>query len=139
MEKENIVFDSVIRFEGPPEAFEQFVPKLQEATAKIGARLERASDWIFDGSTEGIWPVPVVEILEPGILKDIIHDLPEIIRDIHGGIRNPHLHVDGKIVLLPRDRFQKVVAAAAAGLMSRFVEETGDYVQAVEAMRALVP
>ncbi|MFX0195887.1 MAG: hypothetical protein ACFFCW_07180 [Candidatus Hodarchaeota archaeon] len=60
----------------------------------------------------GIWPI--TKLLSKELLDKITQEMPRIkINDIHGGIRNPHLHVRNEVVLLDRARWKEFVGQVA--------------------------
>jgi len=63
----------------------------------------------------GIWPI--TKLLSKELRDKLMQDMPRIkINDIHGGIRNPHLHVRDEVVLLGRAQWKKFVGQVAMEL-----------------------
>lgn len=87
------------------------------------------------GLLVGTWPIlekdgrfgriPLPEKgLNRELLENLTEDMPkfEIIKDIYGGIHNPHMHLDGKVVLIDRERFQEHVGHIALDIMKDLTE-----------------
>lgn len=63
----------------------------------------------------GIWPI--TKLFSKELLDKITQGMLRIkINDIHGGIRNPHLHVRNEVVLLDRARWKEFVGQVAMKL-----------------------
>lgn len=63
----------------------------------------------------GIWPVAR---LGGKVHDELVEGMPrfKLLKDIYGGIRDPHLHIGNEIVLLNKRRFRKFVGEIAKGL-----------------------
>ena len=132
IKEREITFRTEIEFKGSIEEFQQLSADL----VKLPIRLR--AEWP-PTHTAGCWPVAPEKILEGGLLKKITSDQPriKILKDIFGGIRNPHFHIKDEIVLLARNRFQELVKnvagelavqiAAKADLSMTETEIWGDY------------
>lgn len=130
---QRITFRTEIEFKGSTEEFE----KVATALARLPIRLR--VEWPPD-HTAGCWPIGPEQIISKQVLDKVIEGMPQlkIIRDIRGGIRNPHLHVKDQVVLLDRARFKEVVGQVAMELAGR-IAERAEYTEAVGAIRNLAP
>jgi hypothetical protein len=131
MEKE-ITFRTEIEFKGSLKQFEQVAATLVKLPIRI--RVE----WPPEHNA-GCWPVPIENILSKQILDAIVEGIEplKVIKPFPGGIRDPHLHVGGKIVLINRDKFREVVGKAAMEIAGK-IAEMSEYPQAIGAIRNLV-
>jgi hypothetical protein len=126
---EPIVFEAVTRLQGL-----QAIQTFQELLGKI-----EDIEFIYPKPFPGGWPVPIYEVLGERLLAQLSGDMPPLkIDGIDGGIRNPHLHLADRIVLVDRDRFKEVVGHVAMELAGKFAAEA-EYVETVEALHNLVP
>lgn len=69
----------------------------------------------------------VTKLLSRELLDKIAKDMPrfKIIKNIDGGIRNPHLHVENEVVLLDKARFKEVVGQVAMELAKDLLKKRG--------------
>lgn len=130
-EKE-IKFRTEIEFRGTLDEFTEVAAKLVELPIKL--RVEFPPD-----HTMGCWPFPPDGILSKKVLDKIIEDQPRIklIKDIYGGIRNPHLHIANDVVFLDRERFKNFVGQLAMEIAGNIAEKS-DYTETVGAIHGLV-
>lgn len=58
----------------------------------------------------------ITKLLTKEMLNKLVKGMPKvrIIKDINGGMRNPHLHVGNEVVLLDRAKFKELVGQVAA-------------------------
>jgi hypothetical protein len=59
------------------------------------------------------------------------------IKDIAGGIRDPHVHLENEIVLLDRDRFKLMVSEVASMLATERVDHMDDFVSVMAPIQEL--
>lgn len=59
------------------------------------------------------------------------------VKDIPGGIRDPHLHLADGIVLLNRDQFKMMVREVASTLAAESVDRQDDFVAVMTAIQTL--
>lgn len=61
---------------------------------------------------------PATRLLSSEMLAKIAKDMPRVklIKNIYGGIRNPHLHINNEVVLLDSARFKEFVGQVATEL-----------------------
>lgn len=132
MEKKEITFRTEIEFKGSIAEFK----KLSTDLVKLPVRLR--AEWP-PTHTAGCWPVAPEKIIEGDLLEKIISDQPrvKILKDIYGGIRNPHFHVKDEIVLLARNRFQELVKNVAGELAVQLAAKA-DYAKTLRAIHDLV-
>lgn len=71
--------------------------------------------------------IAVTGLLSTELLGKIAEGMPrvKINKGIHGGIRNPHLHVANEVVLLDRARFKQLVGQVAEQLAKDLRKEEG--------------
>jgi len=81
---------------------------------------------------------PFARLLPRTVLNSVIEDRPrlKLIQDIKGGIRNPHLHIGGEIVLLDREGFREIVVNAAREVSEKLANEMG-FTQTARALERL--
>lgn len=121
-----------IKFKGIAAEFNRFVDSLGDAL-KAGNITISVPEWEWrPHHLAGCMPIPVDVLLGEERLKQIIEGMPRMqikyIRDIRGGIRTAHLHLEDAVVLLDRARFKTMVAQVAHELAARRVEAIEDYV-----------
>lgn len=131
-----------LKFKGPISGFEKVMVGLGElrtSAPKIGT-----------------WPTPEKQRVRPTIctvplperilvgklsLDKIVKGMPRVtvLKDIDGGIRNPHLHLTNeKVVLIDRARFKDLVGIVAMDA-ARELAERVDSTETVRAVSHLVP
>ena len=90
------------------------------------------------------WPFPgIIDIpryLGRDLLEKLIEGRPrfKIIKDIDGGLRTAHLHLQDEVVLLDQAGFKEAVARVATELAGNLAE-TAEYPETVGAIRHLIP
>lgn len=131
IEKKEITFRTEIEFKGSIAEFQQLSTDL----VKLPVRLR--AEWP-PTHTAGCWPVAPERIIDGGLLEKITSDQPrvKILKDIYGGIRNPHFHIKDEIVLLARDRFQELVKNVAGELAVQIAAKA-DYAETLGAIQDL--
>ncbi len=69
--------------------------------------------------------IPVTKILSKELIDKIAKEMPrtKIIKNIDGGIRTPHLHIENELVLLDRARFKELVGQVAMELAKDLLKE----------------
>lgn len=127
-----ITFRTEIEFKGSIAEFEKVAVALAELPIRV--RVE----WP-PGHTAGCWPIGPEELLSKKVLERVTEGMArfKIIRDIPGGIRDPHLHIRDEVVLLDRARFKEVVGQVAMELAGRLAERA-EYTETVGAIRKLM-
>lgn len=122
-----------IEFEGTPEEFNKLAAYLDKSPVVI-----RIPEWarVPPGHLAGCNPLPIEHLIDPETFRKIVEGMPtmriQFIRDIAGGIRTPHLHQAGEVVLLDRARFRTMVGLVAQALAQRRAEAVEDYVTVME-------
>jgi hypothetical protein len=118
-----ITFRTEIEFKGSVGEFQ----KVAATLVKLPIRLR--AEWPPE-HTCGCWPGGPPQVPDGPLEPDIV------IGPIAGGIRDPHLHMEGGIALLDRKQFKEVITKAATDLAGKLAE-TADHVEAVGAIRNL--
>jgi hypothetical protein len=131
---EQIVFEAKLKLKGTLAEIEGLTERVFGGMVAEVENLEIVYPKPFPGG----WPILIHDILDRKMLVSLIEDMPrlKVIEGIDGGMRNPHLHLEGEIVLLDRARFKEVVGQVAVRLATKFAE-TAEYVEVVEAMHSL--
>lgn len=131
MERE-ITFRTEIEFKGSLKQFEEVAATLVKLPIRIRVEWE-------PGHTAGCWPMPIENIFGKQYLSKITEGIEplKIIKDIRGGIRDPHLHIKDQIVLIDRNKFKEVVGKAAMEIAGR-IAEISEYPEAIGTIRRLV-
>lgn len=145
-----IKFRGIIEFEGPVSEFKAVMADLE----KLSARGLMIGTWptsehpgkgmmidtvpLPERHTAGIFPVP--RYLDRDLLTRLTEGMPQfkIIKDICGGIRTPHLHLQDEVVLLDQARFREVVESVATRLAGDLAE-AAEYPETIGAIRNLAP
>jgi hypothetical protein len=144
-----IKFGGKIEFEGSVSEFKAVMAGLGKLSAqglKIGS-----SPPDHPGATMMIDTVPLPERDIAGIISvvrylstDMLNRVTEgmyrfrLIKDIRGGIRTAHLHLQDEVVLLEEARFKEVVQHVAAELAGELAD-IAEYPETVGAIRHLTP
>ena len=125
-----IEFGTEIRFKGKVGDLERLVVTIGELPIDIFPRHPI-------GRTAGIWPWPPMELVDQALIEDIIEGQPRfVLKDINGGIRDPHFHMGDEIVLLDRKKFQVLIKDVAGKLAEKFAGEA-NYPETLGAIRSL--
>jgi len=129
---QEIKFRTEIEFRGTLEEFTEVATALTKLPIKLRVEFPH-------GHTAGCWPFPPDGILSKRVLDRVIADMPRVklVKDIYGGIRNPHLHIADDLVLLDRERFKSFVGQLAMEVAGNIAEKA-DYTDAVGAIHGLV-
>jgi hypothetical protein len=95
------------------------------------------------GVAVGGMRVPVKKLISEERLNALTKDMPVIdirfIRDIRGGIRTPHLHLDDKVVLLDKERFIEFAGEVAQHLAEIRAARIEDYVEVMQPIGEIAP
>lgn len=59
------------------------------------------------------------------------------LRDICGGIRDPHMHIENTVVMLNRDKFKMMVREVASILAEDRVDRSDDFVSVMDPIKVL--
>lgn len=129
---DTLTWKAEIKFSGSVEQFNQFAEMLEKAKVEVNI-----PEWHkIPQHLAGCFPFPIDNILSRDQLKKITDKQPVVqikyIRDIRGGIRSAHLHLDDQIVLLDRDRFKDMVKNVAERLATMRVERLDDYLEVMK-------
>lgn len=86
----------------------------------------------------GCFPMPIDLLMNKDQIKKLVDGMPKIkiryLRDIRGGIRTAHLHLDNQVVLLDRERFKEMVKQVAVELAEMRVDRMSDYIDVMRAV-----
>ena len=127
-----------ITFTGYAEEFN----KLAELLEKYRVTVE-IPEFIEVAGAVGGMRIPVMKLIPEERLKALIKGMPVIdirfIRDIRGGIRTPHLHLDDKVVLLDKDRFVEFAGEVAQHLAEIRAERIEDYAEVMQPIGEIAP
>jgi hypothetical protein len=131
------VWKSEILFKGTVKEFNKMAEFLVKLPVKI-----YIPEWIhLPPHIAGCYPIGPEKILGREKFAEFAEPMPRArmiyIRDIRGGIRTPHLHVDGDVVFVDREKFKVFVREIAQNLAERRVEKVEDYIELMEAFRPL--
>lgn len=125
---EQIKWKAEIEFEGS----EEELTKVAEALHALPV-VVRIPGWVKPGPYPGIVPIEailgkdvVAHFVERGRVLNIRPGL------INGGYPGPHIHLDGKLILLEREQFVELVGETAKRLASQLAATEGDYVKVTE-------
>ena len=127
-----ITFRTEIEFKGSIAEFGKMAAVLKDQPIDIG--VEWPPDHIY-----GCWPIGPQKLLRAEVLQTVTKDMPRfiLVETIHGGIRDPHLHIGNEVVLLGRERFKELVGQVAMRLAGDLAA-VADHQEAVGAIRNLV-
>jgi hypothetical protein len=129
---ERFIWKAEIEFEGTAEEFNQLTESLGALPVAI-----QIPEWVrLPRHLAGCMPVALDVLLGDKILKELADGMPRLkmsfITDIPGGIRTPHFHWEGDVVLLDRERFKTLVAQVAHELAAGRVEAMADYIEVMD-------
>lgn len=129
---DTLTWKAEIKFAGTVEQFNKFAEMLENAKVEV-----TIPEWSkIPNHLAGCSPFPIDNILSRDQLKKVIDKQPIVqvkyIRDIRGGIRTPHLHLEDQVVLLDRDRFKDMVKNVAERLAVMRVERMDDYLDVMK-------
>lgn len=90
----------------------------------------------------GLWPVDWRVVVGEARAKQFLEGTNAIsvrfLKDIAGGIRDPHLHIGDQVVLLDQARFKEIIGEVSRELAARRVEQMTDYIDVMEGINPLV-
>jgi len=110
MQKGEIEFTTKLIFKGSVEEFQ----KLSENLVKLPVKLEPERIWRL-WKKAGSMPIPIDFMFRKDELRKLVQaeERFKLIKDINGGIRNAHFHIDDEIVLFDRVAFEKFTEKVA--------------------------
>lgn len=134
---DKLTWKAEIKFRGTVKEFNQFAEMLEKAPVEVNI-----PEWIkIPQHLAGCFPFPVESILTRDQIKKITADMQVVqlkyVRDIRGGIRSPHLHIEDQIVLLDRDRFKIMVKNVAEQLAEMRVDRMDDYIDVMKVVNEI--
>lgn len=127
-----------IVFQGTASEFNRLAEALAAYPVKVGIR-----EWaaIARSHQAGCNRIPIEKLLDRASVNEIIGTQPRLkitfIKDIRGGIRSPHIHYEGEVILLDRERFGMLVSKVASALATARVDRISDYIEAIGPVNAL--
>jgi hypothetical protein len=125
---ERFVWAGNMRFVGTAEEFNRLAGVLAEMPVQF-----EIPEWIGrKPHLAGCNPIGLDDLIGQPIITKLIEGMPRLqikyIKDIAGGIRDPHLHLKGEVVMLDRERFRVFVGEAAKTLAMRRADMVQDYI-----------
>lgn len=118
-----------VTFEGTIEEFHVFKAAIEGQPVRISVS-EVAGGIKFKPRPGYISP-PLISALEASRLEKITQGAIRMqfatIKDIAGGIRNPHLHLGDEVVLIDKTRFKTVIGEVARKALEHRVDIETDY------------
>ena len=86
----------------------------------------------------GCFPIPIDLLMSKDQTKKLTDGMHRIkikyLRDIRGGIRTAHIHLNDQVVLLDRERFKAMVKSVAVELAEMRVDRMSDYIDVMRAV-----
>lgn len=124
---DKLTWKAEVKFTGTVEEFNQFAEMLEKAKVEVAI-----PEWSkIPKHLAGCFPFPIDNILTREQIKKVIDKQVvaqiKYIRDIRGGIRTPHMHLDNQVILLEQERFKDMVKNVAERLAVMRVERFDDY------------
>lgn len=116
-----------IQFRGTPDDFNE----LSAALSKLNISILPFVEWPKP-PWPGLLPMPIAELLDRGRLEELagraaLRANIQFLRDIRGGIREPHLHLQDEVAFLDHEAFKAFVGEMARALGERRVDLIDDY------------
>ena len=137
---EHIIWQAEVKFKGTPAEFSKLAAVLEDLPVEV-----IIPEWQDrPHHLAGCMPLPLSKLISEDILKRIIKEAPAIdirfIRDIYGGIRVPHVHLDeNRIALLNREQFKQVAGEVARNLAMMRAEAIEDYIHVMDPIDRIAP
>jgi hypothetical protein len=129
-----------IAFKGTVTDFAK-VNEVIQGQVKAGLLEIHYPDWYKPRPFPGIPPIDIRKLLGEDMIKEITADAQRIsrasIRDIYGGIRDPHLHLGDEVVLLNKEKFRVFAMQVASQLAAHQVDMKEDFTAVMQGMNAL--
>ncbi len=135
MEKQlNFHWKAEVEFQGNAEEFARIAELFAETEVKFKI-------WPRPFPFPGGWPVDWRVLLSEARVKELLEGTEAVsirfIKDIAGGIRDPHLHIGEQVVLMDRARFKDVIAEVSRELAAGRVERMMDYTDVMAGINPL--
>lgn len=134
---ENFTWKGEITFNGTTMEFAKFAEAMND---RIEVEV-KVPTWWPPRPFPGYPPWPWWRRIPKETLNKIIKGSPKLqvtwIKDIAGGIRDPHLHLADEIVLLDRERFKLMVSEVASMLATERVDHMDDFVSVMAPIQEL--
>ena len=135
---EKFQWQAKITFHGAAEQFNELSVLLEKYRVDV-----EIPELIEIGGAAGGMRVPVDMLISPDRLKALIKEMPAIdirfIRDIRGGIRTPHLHLEDRVILLDKERFVQFAGEAAQRLAEMRASHIEDYAEVMGPISKITP
>jgi hypothetical protein len=131
MEKK-VTWQAEVKFTGTVEEFNEIASVLEKMPIEV-----RIPEWkCCPRNFPGGMRIPVDNLLDPGFLKEITHEMPRLnvkyIKGIDGGMRMAHVHIGDEFILLDRRRFKALASQIAFELAGKRAGEVQDYVDVMD-------
>lgn len=134
---EKFTWKGEITFNGTTQEFAKFAEALNDRS-EIEVKVPK---WWPPRPFPGYPPWPWWRRIPQDSFNKIIKGGPKFkvmwIKDIAGGIRDPHVHLEKEIVLLDRDRFKLMVSEVASMLATERVDHMDDFVSVMAPIQEL--
>jgi hypothetical protein len=127
-----------ITFHGTAEQFNELAELLEKYQIDV-----EVPEFIEVVGAAGGMRVPVELLFPQEQLKALVKEMPAIdirfIRDIRGGIRTPHLHLEDRVILLDKERFVQFAGEAAQRLAEMRASHIEDYAEVMGPISKITP
>ncbi len=131
MEKK-VTWQAEVKFTGTVEEFNEIASVLEKMPIEVRIPEWKCCPHNFPGGMR----IPVDNLLDPGFLKEITHEMPRLnvkyIKGIDGGMRMAHVHIGDEFILLDRQRFKALASQIAFELAGKRAGEVQDYVDVMD-------
>ena len=137
---DHIVWQAELKFTGTPAEFNKLAKSLESLPVEV-----IIPEWLDrTHHLAGCMPLPLERLLSKEILNQVLETAPVInirfIRDIYGGIRVPHLHLDvEQVALLDKTQFKMVAGEVAKNLAMMRAESINDYIRVMDPIDCIAP
>jgi len=128
-----------IVYKGNPAEFANVRNALQ-SLQKVGLMINYPDWGILHGPFPGIPPIDLQKSLSPEVIKSLTAKAitHASLRDIYGGIRDPHFHLGSDVFLLDRASFRELATNVASGLVARRIDANEDFTTVMKGMTGLI-
>jgi hypothetical protein len=128
IEEKEIEFKTEIVFKGNIRELEKVVNTLEGLKVSVGIK-PPFPPW------PGFMPIEPKRVLTWTKIDELIKDRPKfLIKDIYGGIRDPHFHIDGGIVFLEEQEFKQLIKDIAVNIAG-MIADKGNYIESMDKMK----
>ncbi len=136
---ETFTWRAEIIFHGSAKDFNKMTKTLEDLPVEI-----EIPEWVDRvAHLAGCMPMTVTKLIPEEMLRELIEGMPELqliyLRDIPGGIRTAHIHVEDKVVLLDTERFSVFAGEVAQRLATLRASQIDDYIKVMDPINRLAP